>query len=227
MKDGNLFEDADLQMAGYAAALKVLTQYAHIGGKDMTQESLRRRIPGQKLMVDELIEFAVNTANKQLVPQGLPEAVWHDRNPAERFYLKMLDLEAKGVSSLDNYQNFAKAFSVSDWQNMMASEKANKARVKNSKEFGKSELGENDQLGNTITRAVLFALMEMRSEKDVDDVVRSLQHYLPSYFSQRQAIIEVSKFIAKTRAHNDDVEAGNARILAMSCLLYTSPSPRD
>lgn len=216
VKDGNLFEDADLQMAGYAAALKVLTQYAHIGGKDMTQESLRRRIPGQKLMVDELIEFAVNTANKQLVPQGLPEAVWHDRNPAERFYLKMLDLEAKGVSSLDNYQNFAKAFSVSDWQNMMASEKANKARVKNSKEFGKSELGENDQLGNTITRAVLFALMEMRSEKDVDDVVRSLQHYLPSYFSQRQAIIEVTKFIAKTRAHNDDVEAGNARILAMS-----------
>src|SRR5690606_19577853 len=31
----NLFEDADLQMAGYAAALRVLTRYTRIDGEDM------------------------------------------------------------------------------------------------------------------------------------------------------------------------------------------------
>ena len=31
-----VFNDSDLQMAGYAAALKVLTAYTHIGGEDVT-----------------------------------------------------------------------------------------------------------------------------------------------------------------------------------------------
>ena len=40
-RDENLFEDADLQMAGYAAALRALTRYAIIDGRDMTVEALR------------------------------------------------------------------------------------------------------------------------------------------------------------------------------------------
>ena len=35
-RDENVFEDADIQMAGYAAALRVLTRYAIIDGRDMT-----------------------------------------------------------------------------------------------------------------------------------------------------------------------------------------------
>ena len=35
-RDTNVFEDADIQMAGYAAALRVLTRYAVIDGRDMT-----------------------------------------------------------------------------------------------------------------------------------------------------------------------------------------------
>ena len=48
----NLFEDADLQMAGYAAALRVLTKYTTIDGVDMTKEALRpqegRTRPGRR-----------------------------------------------------------------------------------------------------------------------------------------------------------------------------------
>jgi adenine-specific DNA methylase len=50
----NLFEDADLQMAGYAAALRVLTGYTRIDGQDMTAEALRPRPKGQKGMVGEI-----------------------------------------------------------------------------------------------------------------------------------------------------------------------------
>jgi putative DNA methylase len=42
-RDQNVFEDADIQMAGYAAALRVLTRYAVIDGKDMAAEALRQR----------------------------------------------------------------------------------------------------------------------------------------------------------------------------------------
>jgi hypothetical protein len=42
----NLFEDADLQMAGYAAGLRVLTRYEKIDGTDMTKEALRHPSDG-------------------------------------------------------------------------------------------------------------------------------------------------------------------------------------
>ena len=38
-RDENVFEDADIQMAGYAAALRVRTLYAIIDGRDMTAEA--------------------------------------------------------------------------------------------------------------------------------------------------------------------------------------------
>jgi hypothetical protein len=46
-RDENVFEDADLQMAGYAAALRVLTRYTIIDGRDMTAEAIRPRVKGK------------------------------------------------------------------------------------------------------------------------------------------------------------------------------------
>jgi len=148
-KDGNLFEDADLQMAGYAAALKVLTKYSIIDGKDMAQEALRPRVAGQKTLVESLIDFATDTANKMLVPLGLDESVWHELEPAERFYLKMLEQESHGLNKLDNYQNFAKAFAVRNFGAMMASENANKAALKSAVEFARTEMNQSSELFQT------------------------------------------------------------------------------
>lgn len=213
-KDGNLFEDADLQMAGYAAALKVLTKFSIIDGKDMTQEALRPRVVGQKHLVDELIEFAVDTANKALVPHGLDDSLWHGLNPAERFYLKMLDMESRGLHSLDNYQNFAKAFSVRGWQALMGSDKANEARLRSAVEFGRAETTEGSELFNTVTRAVLYSLMELQAEKDIDDVLAGLPHNLPNYYSERQTVAKLAAYIAKKVEESRPAEASAARILA-------------
>jgi putative DNA methylase len=114
-RNENLFEDADLQMAGYAAALRVLTRYSVIDGRNMPSEAIKPRVRGQTTFVDSLIEFAVATANQALVPQGLNKATWDKLLPAERFILKMLDMEARGAKTLDNYQNFAKAFKVKNF----------------------------------------------------------------------------------------------------------------
>jgi len=43
-RDENVFEDADIQMAGYAAALRVLTRYSVIDGRDMAVEAIRPRV---------------------------------------------------------------------------------------------------------------------------------------------------------------------------------------
>jgi putative DNA methylase len=213
-KDGNLFEDADLQMAGYAAALQVLTKYSIIDGKDMAQEALRPRVSGQKLLVDELINFAVDTANKALVPRGLDESLWHCFNPAERFYLKMLDMESRGLHSLDNYQNFAKAFSVRGWQVFMGSDRANEARLRSAIEFGRAEMAEGSELFNSATRAVLYALMELQADKDVDDVLAGLPHNLPNFYSERQTVAKLAAYIAKKVEDTRPAEASAARVLA-------------
>ena len=47
-RDENPFSDADIQMAGYAAALEVLTCYTHIEGVDMTREVLRSTCKGRE-----------------------------------------------------------------------------------------------------------------------------------------------------------------------------------
>lgn len=215
-KDGNLFEDADLQMAGYAAALKVLTKYSIIDGKDMAQEALRPRVSGQKTLVESLIDFATDTANKMLVPLGLDESVWHDLEPAERFYLKMLEQESHGLNKLDNYQNFAKAFAVRDFSALMASENANKAALKSAKDFGRAEMNQSSELYQTPTRAVLYALMDLQAQKDLDVVLKGLEQNLKpgAFYSSRDMLVTIARFIGKKVDTMRPEEASAARVLA-------------
>ena len=214
-KDGNLFEDADLQMAGYAAALKVLTKYSTIDGKDMAQEALRPRVSGQKTLVESLIEFATDTANKMLVPLGLDVSVWHESEPAERFYLKMLEQESHGLNKLDNYQNFAKAFAVRNFSALMANESANKAALKSAVEFGRTEMNQSSELFQTQTRAVLYALMDLQAQKDLDTVLSGLEQNLKpgAFYSSRSMLIAIARFIGKKVASMRPDEASAARVL--------------
>ncbi|NNM63252.1 MAG: DUF1156 domain-containing protein [Burkholderiales bacterium] len=215
-KDGNLFEDADLQMAGYAAALKVLTKYSIIDGKDMAQEALRPRVKGQNTLVETLIEFATDTANRMLVPLGLEESVWQDLEPAERFYMKMLEQESHGLNKLDNYQNFAKAFAVRDFSALMASESANKAALKSAKDFGRAEMNQSSELHQTPTRAVLYALMDLQADKDLDVVLKGLEQNLKvgAFYSSRNMLVTIARFIAKKVDAMRPGEASAARVLA-------------
>ena len=215
-KDGNLFEDADLQMAGYAAALKVLTKYSIIDGKDMTQEALRPRVSGQKTLVEGLIGFATDTANKMLVPLGLDESVWYDLEPAERFYLKMLEQESHGLNKLDNYQNFAKAFAVRNFSALMGSENANKAALKSAKDFGRSEMNQSSEMYQTPTRAVLYALMDLQANKDLDVVLKGLEQNLKpgAFYSSRGMMATIARFIGKKADAMRPEEASAARVLA-------------
>jgi putative DNA methylase len=213
-RDENIFEDADLQMAGYAAALRVLTRYARIDGRDMVAEALRPRVKGESSFVDELIAFAVDVANQYLVPQGIARAVWAKLTNAERFYLKMLDLESRGIHALDNYQNFAKALKVRDFYALMADRRANHARLKSAQEFGRADGGE---LGGTPLRAVLYALMELQAGLDVTQVLNHLTHNVADYYSDRalrDRLVALAEYLAGRLTALRPEEASAARVLA-------------
>jgi putative DNA methylase len=215
-RDENVFEDADIQMAGYAAALRVLTRYAIINGRDMTTEAIRPRVKGETTFVDGLITFAVDTANQCLVPQGIPKSHWDKLSGAERFYLKMLDLEARGAKTLDNYQNFAKAFKVRDFQTFMASRRANKARLKSAVEFDRVDMGESSELYQSVLRAVLYAIMEFTKGMDGNEVQAHLTMNIPNYYgdmTQRDLAVKLADYLAKRLAKLRPEEATAARVL--------------
>jgi adenine-specific DNA methylase len=208
----NLFEDADLQMAGYAAALRVLTKYTTIDGVDMTKEALRPRAKGERGLVAEIIEFAVQVANEHMVPEGMSPKVWEQLTGAERFFFKMLDIETTGAKKLDNYQNFAKAFRVAKYDDLMGSMEPNKGRLKSAKEFKKAGF-EGSEFGSSKTRALLFAIYEVQNEIDGDDVLSHFRDLVPDYFNVRDDLAALADYVAKKRANTDEQEARAANIL--------------
>lgn len=213
-RDENLFGDADLQMAGYAAALRVLTRYAVIDGKDMTVEAVAPRVKGEKTPIDELIDFAVAVANQALVPRGLARAHWEKLQPSERLYLKLLDAEAQGAASLDGTQNFAKAFKVADFGPLLASAKAKDVRLKTAADLaGKQQGGE---LAGTQLRAVLYAVWQMGKDKQ-DLVIKHFEDNGVNLYDAeaRTRVIALVDFLAErdTRIEARHREAADARAL--------------
>jgi putative DNA methylase len=216
-RDENVFEDADIQMAGYAAALRVLTRYAVIDGRDMTAEAIRPRMKGETTFVDGLIGFAVDTANQCLVPEGIPQTHWNKLKPAERFYLKMLDMEARGAKTLDNYQNFSKAFKVRDFRPLLGRQTANDSRLKSAAELGRSEMSEASELYQSVLRAVLYAMMELVQNVDGNEVLAHLTFNIPGYYSdttQRELAVGVADYLAKRLNGLRSDEASAARVLS-------------
>ena len=217
-----LYNDADLQMEGYAAALKVLTAYSNIDGKNMMLEAEAPRQKGKLTFVDELIDFAVLTAVQFLVPVGFEKAEWQKLSAVERFYLKMTEMEHQGSKSLDNYQNFAKAFKVHHFDQLMSdTSKANSARLKLSTEFKSSMMSGDAEIAPTPLRALLYAMYELTKEVEVDDVLLHLMENCPNYNQNKALLAKIADYLAEkrtilksTKTFHPDQEASSARVMA-------------
>jgi putative DNA methylase len=208
-----VFTDSDLQMAGYAAALKVLTGYTEINGEDVTRLALRPRQKGEKTVIEDIVQQAAETANSLLVPEGLPKATWEAIGGIERFYLRMLAMETTGASKLDNYQNFAKAFRVENYQAVMASLKPNGARLKGAKDFKPRDLA-GTEIGETLLGQVLVAVQELLKEKEPSTVMDNLREAIPDYFQKRPHLQAIAQFLHDKRAKGYLEEARAAEIIA-------------
>ena len=122
------FNDADYQLAAYAAALKVLTQYGNLDGKDVEHEVFAVRAKNQKSDFQTVIERALGIACDTLVPRGLDNS-WRDLSLVERYYLRALDIESRGERRNGMYEELARGFGVTDIKPLLKSDKANGARM--------------------------------------------------------------------------------------------------
>ncbi|SEN92214.1 Adenine-specific DNA methylase, contains a Zn-ribbon domain [Nitrosospira multiformis] len=122
------FNDADYQLAAYAAALKVLTQYGNLDSKDVEHEVFAVRAKNEKSDFQIVIERALAIACDTLVPHGL-DASWRDLSLVERYYLRALDIESRGERRKGMYEELARGFGVTDVKPLLKSDKANGTRM--------------------------------------------------------------------------------------------------
>lgn len=207
-----VWNDADLQMAGYAAALKVLTACTHIGGEEVTAFALRPRTRREVTVVDDMVQQAAETASNLLVPEGLSPDTWGRLTGIERFYCRMLEMEAAGAHKLDNYQNFAKAFHVEDYSQVMGDMRPNQARVKRVSEFAGRDLTEATELGRSRLGRLILGLQQMLRETEARVVVEQFKREMDDFLDVRLLLAEVSAFLARKSPEQPVREA--AEVLA-------------
>ena len=153
------FNDADYQLAAYAAALKVLTHYGTLDGKDVEHEVFAVRERNAKSDFQVVIERALGIACDTLIPRGL-EASWRELSLVERYYLRSLDIESRGERRKGMYEELARGFGLIDIRPLLKSDKANGARMFTPSGLASSVLiavnannaGANGQLGTSGAR---------------------------------------------------------------------------
>ena len=189
------FADADYQLAAYAAALRVLTQRP-IEEIDPEREISRVRPKGEVSPVEQLIRNAVKIACDHLVPQGIDREIWKTLSPMERFYLKGLEVETHGEHRSGVFQELARGFGATDYTDLLATSKANAARLKTASEFGRRMLT-GDGFASSLMRQVLFAVHQITRSDETASGLNWLKTELPDYWNVRDKILHILDFLAK------------------------------
>lgn len=233
------FNDADYQLAAYAAALKVLTQYATLDGKDVEHEVFAVRDRHTKSDFQLVIERAITLACDYLVPRGL-DPVWRDLDLPERYYLRALDIESRGERRKGMYEELARGFNLSDIRPLLLSDKANGARMLTPSGFatsmlavstednatalpvrrGRAAAGGAHPFATTPLRHLLFAVRETaRHDADPEPGRQYLRDtFGQGYWRLRERFVHLLDWLAalgnieEMAAWSDDSES--ARILA-------------
>jgi adenine-specific DNA methylase len=227
------FNDADYNLAAYASALKVLTQFASLNGQDVEHEVFAVRAKTEKSEFQKVIERALGIACEILVPRGL-ESTWRNLEQVERYYLRALDIESRGERRKGMYEELARGFGVTDIKPLLKADKANGARMFTASGFGKTLLGANSgtpargrratsqhDFANTPLRHLLFAVKETAASAETSP--ESGRQYLrdafgPAYWGHRERFVKLLDWLALLGNTSDmpdwarDSEA--ARILA-------------
>lgn len=211
------FNDADYQLAAYAAALNVLTQYGTLDGRDVEHEVFAVRVRNEKSDFQTVIERALGIACDMLVPRGLDNS-WRELSLVERYYLRALDIESRGERRKGMYEELARGFGVTDIRPLLKSDKANGARMHTASGFAASGLaplsgGTTDALPTSRGRAAAGAphpfaasplrhlLFAIRETSATDNNPEPGRQYLrdtfgQGYWGQRERFISLLEWLA-------------------------------
>lgn len=195
-QDDPNFQDTDLQLAAYVAALRVLTSYKRIDDLDVAYELSRQRRPGDVSPVQEIIDSAVRIACDTLVPQGVDATLWRTFSGEERFYVKGLEIQRHGEYRTGVLQELARGFGLRQYTQFLKSGKANESRLMTASEYGRKQLGE-EGFGQSLVRQVLMAVRETVQQGSPKAGRQWLYAELPTYWARRQQVLQVLAYLQR------------------------------
>lgn len=191
------FTDADYILASYASAVKVLTSYKEIHGINPELELYKEKSKGQVSSVEELINFALEVANKYLIPGDFEESIWKSLSKEEQFFIKCLETETLNNYKISTYQELARGYGVKDYAEMLASTNANENRVYTATEFGMKMYNQDSKFSNSLVRLTLVTIHKAIVFNDVIKAKIWLKDTLgEQYWSHRQVIISILRYIS-------------------------------
>jgi adenine-specific DNA methylase len=199
-KEDPNFSDPDYVLAAYAASLKVLTSYSSIGELDLDYELDKAINDPKDSKVVALIERAKKQAYDCIIPTGFDNYLWKELLPAERFYIKGLENEKNGGYQISTYQEYAHGFAISSYSQLMASERANTARLKTPSEFAMRTVGDVPGFENSTLRLVLMAIhIALKEDEHPDKGLWHLKNNMPDYWSNRDMLKQLLLFLKDTK----------------------------
>lgn len=208
-----LYTDGDLQLAAYAAALRVITGYRTIDRRDVGADVYRKLARGEKTVIRELIDYASAVANNLLIPDGCSRSLWRELDPRARFYFRMLDMETAGPTKVADYQSFAKTFGVDDYTELMASTRANRAALAGALDFRGRLLGTGG-FGATPLRQVLFAIWKTHQKDTPKEGIAFLKAEIgPDYWAHKARLTEIAGYLRDKNAGPRPAEHAAAALL--------------
>jgi putative DNA methylase len=211
-----LYTDGDLTLAAYAAALQVVTAYSSIDRQPLDRNLYRKLAKGETTMLRDLVDYAAQVANSLLVPEGFPREMWRDLDVGERFYVRMLDMEAKGSAKVADFQNFAKSFAFAGYAELMASTIANAAALAGAADLKGRTLG-GEGFWGTALRQVLFAIWKSMETGQLDPkrgVTILKTEYAADYWQRRQKLIALADYVSLKTQRTRPNESAAAHELA-------------
>ncbi len=190
------FSDPDYVLAAYAASLKVLTSYKEIEDLDLDYELNQAISDPSNSKVVAIIENAKKIAYDCVIPTDFDNYFWRELTNAEKFYIKGLESEKHGNYQIGTYQEFARGFSIGGYSQLMASERANSARLKTPYEMGDRSLNDVPDFQNSLMRTVFEGIYvainnDMNPSKGLDFI----KNDIPNYWDKREMIQQILSFL--------------------------------
>lgn len=194
------FSDPDFVLAAYAASLKVLTSFKTIEDLDLDYElNLAINNPTQSNIV-KIIDSAKKIAYDCVIPLDFESYLWKDLSNAEKFYIKGLESEKHGNYQISTYQEFARGFSIGGYGQMMASEKANTARLKTPFEMAGRTINDVPDFEKSLLRTIFMGIFTgIKEDENPVKALGYIKNELSNYWDKRDMIKQLLSFIKDTK----------------------------
>ena len=148
----------------------------------------------------KLIDRARDLATNCTLPRGIDTMLWRDLSAADRFYVKGIDSEKHGIRQVGTYQEYARVMGLSaGYTALMASMKANEARLKTASELGMRTFGDLPGFDDGVLRRVLEAVhISIKEDESPEKGLAHLKTELGAdYWANREKILALLAFFAE------------------------------